>query len=240
MKLFPEPRLRSLSHREEGPRSPDVKCAGEQSERSLLQPSHHIDHTEFNMVAPKITLYVDIVSPFAYIAFHVLKVCAYCPSFHDIILILQNSPTFAKCTVTYVPILLGGLMQATGNNPPINIKSKHAGNIARISARMTPVNIFPDKDKWINLERIRWAKYFSVPLADRVADGFPLRTLGVQRALCAIAQKVPAKMPFVLEALYRSLWVDRNSKIGEPEGFGHVLESVLGKETTRDILAAVS
>lgn len=26
------------------------------------------------MGAPKITLYVDIVSPFAYIAFHVLKV----------------------------------------------------------------------------------------------------------------------------------------------------------------------
>lgn len=67
-----------------------------------------------------------------------------------------------------------------------------------------------------------------------------MKTLNVQRALCAIAQKAPEKMPFVLEALYRSFWVDRNSKIGEPEGFGPVLESVLGKETMQDILSAVS
>ncbi|KAJ6106912.1 thioredoxin-like protein [Penicillium capsulatum] len=155
------------------------------------------------MAAPQITLYVDIISPFAYIAFHVLK----------------NSPTFAKCNVTYVPILLGGLMQATGNNPPINIKNK---------------------DKWINLERIRWAKYFSVPVADRAPDGFPQRTLAVQRALCAVAENVPSQMPSVLEALYRSFWVDRNAKIGEPEGFIPVLEKVLGKNTTQDIVSAIA
>jgi hypothetical protein len=30
------------------------------------------------MAVPKITLYIDIVSPFAYIAFHILKVGACC------------------------------------------------------------------------------------------------------------------------------------------------------------------
>lgn len=30
------------------------------------------------MAAPKITLYFDVVSPFAYIAFHVLRVSIYC------------------------------------------------------------------------------------------------------------------------------------------------------------------
>ncbi|KAE8147701.1 thioredoxin-like protein [Aspergillus avenaceus] len=57
---------------------------------------------------PRITLYLDIVSPFGYIAFHVLR----------------KSPVFAKCNITYVPIFLGGLMHACGNTPPVNIKNK--------------------------------------------------------------------------------------------------------------------
>ncbi|KAF2644211.1 HCCA isomerase/glutathione S-transferase kappa [Massarina eburnea CBS 473.64] len=60
------------------------------------------------MAKPKITLYLDIVSPFAYIAFHVL----------------QNAPAFQTCDITYVPIFLGGLMKACGNTPPIHIKNK--------------------------------------------------------------------------------------------------------------------
>jgi hypothetical protein len=40
----------------------------------------------------------------------------------------QNSPTFKQCDVTYVPIFLGGLMKATGNTPPIQIKSEFFGS----------------------------------------------------------------------------------------------------------------
>lgn len=98
----------------------------------------------------------------------------------------------------------------------------------------------PDKDKWINQERLRWAKYFSVPVAEHSPDGFPPKTLNAQRALCAISQKFPAKLPSVLEALYRSFWVDRNAKIGEVEGFAPVLQGVLGQQETQDILSAVS
>jgi len=36
----------------------------------------------------------------------------------------QNSPAFRNCTVSYVPIFLGGLMHSCGNTPPIRIKSK--------------------------------------------------------------------------------------------------------------------
>ncbi|KAI9791913.1 MAG: hypothetical protein M1833_001295 [Piccolia ochrophora] len=60
------------------------------------------------MAKPQITLYVDIVSPFAYLAFHVLR----------------TSPLFADCDVTYIPIFLGGVMKACGNTPPIRIKNK--------------------------------------------------------------------------------------------------------------------
>ncbi|GLI78936.1 hypothetical protein PoHVEF18_007258 [Penicillium ochrochloron] len=155
------------------------------------------------MAPPKITLYFDIVSPFAYIAFHILR----------------NSPTFAKCEVTYVPILLGGLINLCDNKAPISIKNK---------------------DKWINVERARWAKYFSVPICDSPPEGFPPRTLAVQRALCVVSQKTPAKLPSVIEALYHSFWVQSNSKIGEPAGFAPVIESVLGQEDTKDVLSAMT
>ncbi|KAL2755850.1 hypothetical protein ACRALDRAFT_1082070 [Sodiomyces alcalophilus JCM 7366] len=62
------------------------------------------------MGVPKITLYVDTVSPFAYIAYYVLR--------HD--------PAFANVQVTFTPILLGGLMKLCGNTPPMNIKNKDA------------------------------------------------------------------------------------------------------------------
>lgn len=97
-----------------------------------------------------------------------------------------------------------------------------------------------DKDQWINTERRRWAKYFSVPICDNTPEGFPPRTLAVQRALCVVSQKAPAKLPSVIEALYHSYWVQSNSKIGEPAGFTPVLESVLGQQDTKDILSAVS
>ncbi|ATZ56584.1 hypothetical protein BCIN_13g04210 [Botrytis cinerea B05.10] len=61
------------------------------------------------MVArPKITLYVDTVSPFAYEAYWILR--------HD--------PAFSKCDVEYVPVFLGGIMKDVGNTPPINVKNK--------------------------------------------------------------------------------------------------------------------
>ncbi|GBF60143.1 hypothetical protein TMEN_2547 [Trichophyton mentagrophytes] len=123
------------------------------------------------MAAPKITLYVDIVSPFAYIAYHVLR----------------NSPVFANCTTTYVPVLLGGIIQATGNTPPIRIKSKLSNRPSTCSAQsplagssnfiyiLNPA----DKDKWINVERLRWSKLLGVPITEAMPDGFPVFTLAV-------------------------------------------------------------
>ncbi|KAH7401940.1 thioredoxin-like protein [Phaeosphaeria sp. MPI-PUGE-AT-0046c] len=60
------------------------------------------------MSPPKITFYVDIVSPFAYIAFYLLR----------------NSPAFKQVEVNYVPIFLGGLMKSCGNTPPLQVKNK--------------------------------------------------------------------------------------------------------------------
>jgi 2-hydroxychromene-2-carboxylate isomerase len=60
------------------------------------------------MGKPTITLYIDTVSPFAYIAFHVIRYDA----------------AFRDCDIVYVPVFLGGLMKACNNRPPIQIKNK--------------------------------------------------------------------------------------------------------------------
>ena len=60
------------------------------------------------MDKPKLVLYVDVVSPFAYLAFHLVR----------------TSHVFNDCDVTYEPCFLGGIMKYTGNRPPIQIKNK--------------------------------------------------------------------------------------------------------------------
>lgn len=92
----------------------------------------------------------------------------------------------------------------------------------------------------MSLERMRWANYFSVPMTEKFPEGFPPKTLAIQRALCAISQKFPEKLPAVIEAVYRSFWVDENTRIADVEGFAPVFETVLGKEATQEVLAAVS
>ncbi|KAE8378097.1 thioredoxin-like protein [Aspergillus bertholletiae] len=60
------------------------------------------------MSSPALTFYFDLLSPFSYIAFHILK----------------NSPTFATCDITYTPVLLRDLFAISQNTPPIAVKNK--------------------------------------------------------------------------------------------------------------------
>lgn len=125
-------------------------------------------------------------------------------------------------------------MKSCGNTPPINIKSKRS-----VSAFVAVSDQSLDKDQWINLERQRWAKYFSVPMTNHMPEGFPPLTLATQRVLSAISLKSPESLVPATDALYRSFWVDGNAKIGQPEGFIPVLEGLLGKNATEEILKAV-
>ncbi|KAK2745881.1 hypothetical protein FQN57_003494 [Myotisia sp. PD_48] len=145
------------------------------------------------MATPKITLYFDLISPFAYMAYYMLR----------------HSPVFAGCDKTYVPVLIGGIMKATGNLSPLFIKNK---------------------DKWINIERKRWAKFLDIPICAGAPKGMPLRTLEVQRVLCAVAADYPAHFEACLDALYKVVWVESNGEIVKPEGYMPILESVLGKD----------
>lgn len=64
-------------------------------------------------------------------------------------------------------------------------------------------------------------------------------TLAAQRVLCAVSQKSPEKLVPALDSLYRAFWVDGNSKTAKPEVFIPILERVLGKGETQEIIQAV-
>jgi 2-hydroxychromene-2-carboxylate isomerase len=159
-----------------------------------------------NMAKPKITLFVDIVSPFAYMGYYMLR---HHPAF---------SPS--KVNVTYIPIFLGGLMKKCENRAPIEIRNK---------------------DKWINVERLRWAKQFNIPIAPSTPPGFPVLTLHTMRAICYLNEKYSQEdVVKALDALYQSFWVEANSGVGKPDGekgFGAILKAVLSKEVHEDVMA---
>ena len=126
-------------------------------------------------------------------------------------------------------------MQACGNNPPINIKSKPFPPWLNIQ-----LTYFLDKKDYLGQQRVRWAKYFSVPIIEGFPKGFPIRTLSVQRALCAVSQRTPEKLAEVISVIFQSFWADGNTTVGEPEGFAPLIESVLGKQETGEVVSAVS
>jgi len=153
------------------------------------------------MTRPTITLYLDTVSPFAYVAYYITR----------------NDPVFSNCDVTYVPIFLGGVMKATNNRPPIEVKNK---------------------DKWIHLERVRWARLFSVPMNESISDDFPPLTLSIMRALCALTLLYPdshKKLCKLFDALFHAYWVEQQPT-HKPEVLTRVLTDALGVQDTRKVI----
>lgn len=72
-------------------------------------------------------------------------------------------------------------------------------------------------------------------MTTRVPDGFPVRTLDVQRALCVVQDIWPGKLPEVVDELYRLLWVERVA-VNSVEVFGPVLKRILGEKTGSEVL----
>ncbi|KAK7931238.1 hypothetical protein PG985_001950 [Apiospora marii] len=153
------------------------------------------------MITPTIQLYADAVSPFAYLAFHVLR----------------NDDVFRGVKIEYTPLYLPGLMHACGNTTPMAIKNK---------------------DRWVEQERLRWARAFNVPMKLSIPPNFPPNTLHTMRALCAISLQPDGqeKLARALGALYAAMWA-AHEQIGNPRVFKPILTQVLGKESTKEALA---
>ncbi|KAF6227130.1 hypothetical protein HO133_008571 [Letharia lupina] len=150
------------------------------------------------MAKPKLVLYVDVVSPFAYLAFH----------------ICYTSPVFKGCDVTYVPVFLGGIMKATGNRPPLQIKNK---------------------GEWIDKERLRWAKSFNIPMAEGNPPGFPANTIKVQRALTLVGILHPQRLAESLAAVFHASFAEHR-QVHTPESLTPIFEKIFGEEGTKEIL----
>lgn len=161
------------------------------------------------MAKPKITLYLDIVSPFAYEAYYLTR---HHPTFHS-----------SKVNITYVPIFLGGLMKKCDNRAPLEITNKN---------------------KWINVERKRWAELFSIPICKETPPGFPVLTLTTMRGLSYMHEKYSqAELIKALDALYHSFWVEANSGVGKPDGekgWAAILKSALAKDVADDVATNVA
>ncbi|THW92304.1 putative 2-hydroxychromene-2-carboxylate isomerase [Aureobasidium pullulans] len=185
---------------------------------------------------PKLTLFVDIVSPFGYYAFHTL----------------QKSPIFNQVEITYIPIFLGGVMKACDNRPPINIKSDRNPSLPNSFPNPPPCTLSPypllakvyvtdnevvcaDKSTYIETSRKRWAKRYSIPLSSTMPKNFPPFTLHVMRALAVVEDKHASMLENSIAALYKGMWVD-NKSIHEPAVFGAILSEVLGEEKARRVV----
>jgi 2-hydroxychromene-2-carboxylate isomerase len=128
----------------------------------------------------------------------------------------QNSPIFRPVQITYIPILLGGLMKACDNRAPIEIRNK---------------------GKWINVERLRWARQFHIPMSQDFPAGFPKPTLHLQRFLTALHMTRPELLTKALDTLYAALWTEPNeADLPDPKVFGPVLAEVLGADVVKESL----
>lgn len=88
-------------------------------------------------------------------------------------------------------------------------------------------NLSPDKDKWINVERARWAKYLNIPISDTTPPGFPINTISIQRVLTAISISHPHSLPSAISLFYQNFWVHYNEPT-KPETLLAIVSTIVG------------
>ena len=102
--------------------------------------------------------------------------------------------------VDYVPVLLGGVFKATGNQSPVMV---------------------PAKGRWMGQDIQRFARRYGVPF--KFNPHFPINTLALMRGAVAFQMKQPQRfMPYV-DAVFRALWVEPTN-LGDPAVLAATLE----------------
>lgn len=117
-----------------------------------------------------INVYFDIISPYAYLAFTVTQ--HYAP--------IWRAQGYA---VRYIPVFQGGIMQGSGNSPPMSVPAKGA---------------MSTKDSQ------RWAKVLGIKL--RQPEKFPVNSIHCARVLAVINRYHAAKMASAMQALWIGYW----------------------------------
>jgi 2-hydroxychromene-2-carboxylate isomerase len=87
----------------------------------------------------------------------------------------------------------------------------------------------PDKDKWINKERLRWATYFQVPISQTTPPNFPTNTLPIGRALAAISISHPQLLTRAISLFFENYWVNYTEPT-QPEKLAQIVKEIVGSE----------
>lgn len=120
-------------------------------------------------MAKHFDFYFDVGSPAAYLAW-------------------TQVPKLARetgATAHYMPFLLGGVFQATGNRSPMEV---------------------PAKSAWMREDLARFAQRHGVPF--RHNPHFPINTLMLMRGALGLQMRDPARLLPYGDAVFRAIWVD--------------------------------
>jgi 2-hydroxychromene-2-carboxylate isomerase len=116
-----------------------------------------------------VEFFFDVGSPSSYLAWTQLpKICA-----------------DAGATLTYRPMLLGGVFQATRNASPVTV---------------------PAKGRYVNMDYQRYAKRYGVPLI--INPHFPIITLHLMRVATGVQLRARERFQKFLAATFKALWIE--------------------------------
>jgi len=94
--------------------------------------------------------------------------------------------------VDYVPMLLGGVFKATGNQSPV---------------------LVPAKGRWMGDDLARFAQRYRVPFAFN--PHFPINTLTLMRGAVGLQMRQPERFMAYVDAVFRAMWVEPVN-LGDP------------------------
>ncbi len=129
-------------------------------------------------------------------------------------------------SVNMLPMLLGGVFQATGNSPPMSV---------------------PAKGKYLFTDMKRYAESYGVALV--MNPHFPIITTTLMRAATALQMRADAGFQKYMGTIYQAIWVDALN-LNDPAVVGAVLAkagfdpvalmAMANEQATKDQLKSVT
>lgn len=103
--------------------------------------------------------------------------------------------------VDYVPMLLGGVFKATGNQSPVMV---------------------PAKGRWMGGDLVRFARRYRVPF--KFNPHFPINTLTLMRGAVGLQMRQPDRFLPYVDAVFRAMWVEP-ANLGDPAAIAATLSA---------------
>jgi 2-hydroxychromene-2-carboxylate isomerase len=135
------------------------------------------------MMGKKVEFFFDFGSPYSYLAYKALPTVA---AAHD-------------AQIVWCPMLLGGVLKATGNRSPAE----------------TPV-----KGAWMRQDLKRWAQRYSIAFENN--PYFPVNTLTLMRGAVGMQMQGPVFHKY-MDAIFHAMWAEPRN-LGAPDELGAVLQ----------------